>query len=36
MKKFSVILLLVIIAACTKKAMPTIERRTEEPSAPLI
>ena len=36
MKKLSVILVLVIIAACTKKAIPTIERRTEEPPAPVV
>jgi cytochrome c2 len=36
MKKFSVILVLVIVAACTKKAMPTIERRSEEPTAPVV
>jgi cytochrome c2 len=36
MKKFSVILLIVVITACTKKAMPTIERRTEEPPAPVF
>jgi cytochrome c2 len=35
-KKLSVILVFVIIAACTKKAMPTIERRTEEPPAPVV
>lgn len=36
MKKFSVLLLLFVVVACTKKAMPTIERRTEEPPAPVV
>jgi cytochrome c len=36
MKKLSLIFFIVIIAACTKKTMPTIERRTDEPTAPVV
>jgi cytochrome c2 len=35
MEKLPVILLLVFTAACSKKSLPAIERRTEEPPAPV-
>lgn len=36
MKKSFTILALITLAACSKKALPVIERRTEEPAAPVI
>jgi len=37
MKKIlSVFIIIVAIAACSKKTLPTIERRTEEPPAPVV
>jgi cytochrome c2 len=36
MKQFGVILALCVLIACSKKSLPTIERRTEEPKAPVI
>jgi cytochrome c5 len=36
MKKFSIILIIVFAAACSKKTLPTVERRTEEPPAPVV
>ena len=35
-KTLSVFIIIVAIAACSKKTIPTIERRTEEPSAPVV
>ena len=36
MKKISVILLITIIISCSKKSLPAIERRTDEPTAPIV
>ncbi len=33
---FFVLLVVIIVVACSKKTLPTIERRTEEPPAPVI
>ena len=35
-KALSVFIIIVAIAACSKKTLPTIERRTEEPPAPAV
>jgi len=35
-KALSVFIIIVAIAACSKKTIPTIERRTEEPPAPVV
>ena len=36
MNKLSVILSIIFLVACSKKSLPTIERRTEEPKAPVV
>ena len=36
MRKVSVLFILVIAVGCSKKTLPTIERRTEEPPAPVV
>lgn len=36
MKKISLIVFIVIASACTRKTIPTIERRTDEPTAPVV
>ena len=35
-KALSVFIIIIAIAACSKKTIPTIERRTEEPPAPVV
>jgi cytochrome c2 len=36
MKKISVILIIIVIVSCSKKSLPVIERRTGEPTAPIV
>ena len=36
MKQFGTILTLFLVIGCSKKSLPTIERRTDEPKAPVV
>jgi cytochrome c5 len=36
MKKYLAIIFIIMAVSCSKKALPTVERRTEEPPAPVV